>query len=127
MRLMKRTLVFLDFVVLKIRISMSYRFMRVIVFFDLPVTTLEERRLHARFRKFLLKSGFVMMQESVYSKLALNAVAAKTIINSVHVASPEKGLIQLLTVTEKQYNGIEMIIGDKNSDVLDSVERLVIL
>ena len=106
---------------------MSYRFMRVIVFFDLPVTTLEERRLHARFRRFLLKSGFVMMQGSVYSKLALNAVAAKTIINSVHVASPKKGLIQLLTVTEKQYNGIEMIIGDKNSDVLDSVERLVIL
>lgn len=127
MRLMKRTLVFLDFAVLKIKISMSYRFMRVIVFFDLPVTTLEERRLRARFRKFLLKSGFVMMQESVYSKLALNAVAAKTIINSVHVASPEKGLIQLLTVTEKQYNGIEMIIGDKNSDVLDNVERLVIL
>lgn len=118
---------YLGFADLKIRISMSYRFMRVIVFFDLPVTTLEERRLHARFRKFLLKSGFVMMQESVYSKLALNAVSAKTIINSVHVASPEKGLIQLLTVTEKQYNGIEMIIGDKNSDVLDSVERLVIL
>lgn len=106
---------------------MSYRFMRVIVFFDLPVTTPEERRLHAKFRKFLLKSGFIMMQESVYSKLTLNAVAAKTVIQSVYAASPEKGLIQLLTITEKQYNGIEMIIGDKNNEVLDSVERLVVL
>lgn len=68
-----------------------------------------------------------MMQESVYSKLTLNAVAAKTVIQSVYAASPANGLIQLLTITEKQYNGIEMIIGDKNSEVLDSVERLVVL
>lgn len=127
MLLMTRILVYLGFVVLRNRGRMSYRFMRVIVFFDLPVTTLEERRLHARFRKFLFKSGFIMMQESVYSKLTLNAVAAKTVIQSVYAASPANGLIQLLTITEKQYNGIEMIIGDKNSEVLDSVERLVVL
>lgn len=124
---MMKTSVYSGFVDLEKRGNMSYRFMRVIVFFDLPVTTLEERRLHARFRKFLLKSGFIMMQESVYSKLTLNAIAAKTVIQSVYAASPEKGLIQLLTITEKQYNSIEMIIGDKNNDVLDSVERLVIL
>lgn len=49
---------------------MSYRFMRVIVFFDLPTETNAQRREYTRFRKKLLKSGFLMMQESVYSKLA---------------------------------------------------------
>lgn len=39
--------------------------MRVIVFFDLPVTSVTERREYARFRKYLIKSGFLMMQESV--------------------------------------------------------------
>ena len=51
---------------------MSYRFMRVLVLFDLPVLTGDQRREYARFRKFLLKSGFLMLQESVYCKLALN-------------------------------------------------------
>lgn len=46
--------------------------MRVLVFFDLPVVKSEHRRAYARFRKFLLKNGFMMLQESVYCKLALN-------------------------------------------------------
>ena len=46
--------------------------MRVLVFFDLPVITSENRRAYSKFRKFLLKNGFMMLQESVYCKLALN-------------------------------------------------------
>ena len=49
--------------------------MRLIVFFDLPVVTSAERREYARFRKFLVRNGFVMMQESVYSKIILNNTA----------------------------------------------------
>ena len=51
---------------------MSYRYMRVIVFFDLPSVTVAERKEYLRFRKFLLSDGYIMMQESVYCKLALN-------------------------------------------------------
>ena len=45
---------------------MSYRFMRVIVFFDLPVLTSDDRRAYRKFRKSMLKKGFIMLQESVY-------------------------------------------------------------
>ena len=64
---------------------MSYRFMRVIVFFDLPTLTLEDKKEYRNFRKFLLKRGFAMMQESVYSKLALNTTVANGIVASVKV------------------------------------------
>ena len=47
--------------------------MRVVVFFDLPTETAEERRDYRRFRAALLKNGFFMMQESVYSKIILNS------------------------------------------------------
>ena len=50
-------------------LNMSYRYMRIIVFFDLPVTTAKSRRDYYIFRKYLIKSGFVMMQESVYCNL----------------------------------------------------------
>ena len=55
---------------------MNYRFMRVLVFFDLPVLTAKERREYRRFRNELLKNGFIMLQESVYCKLALNSFNA---------------------------------------------------
>lgn len=44
---------------------MSYRYMRILVFFDLPVVTDEERRIYRTFRKYLIKNGFLMLQESV--------------------------------------------------------------
>ena len=69
----------------------------------------------------------MMLQESVYCKLALNGTVAKGIIESVHKNSPAEGLIQLLTVTEKQYAKMDLIIGEVKSEVLDSDERLVIL
>jgi CRISPR-associated protein Cas2 len=106
---------------------MSYRFMRVMVFFDLPVETRVQRREYRYFRNFLLKSGFLMMQESVYSKLALNTSTAEAIRRSVMKECPPEGIVQLLIVTEKQYNGIEFIVGQSKSDLLATDERLVIL
>ena len=101
--------------------------MRVLVFFDLPVVTAENRREYTRFRKFLLKNGFLMFQESVYCKLALNGTAEKAIVDNVYKNKPEEGLVQLLSVTEKQYSKMNIIIGNVKSEVLDSDERLVIL
>lgn len=101
--------------------------MRVLVFFDLPVLTSENRRAYAKFRRFLLKNGFLMLQESVYCKLALNSSAVNAIVDNVHKNKPEEGVIQLLTVTEKQYAKMDIILGQVKSEVLDTDERLVIL
>lgn len=105
---------------------MSYRFMRVIVFFDLPTLTSENRREYTRFRKFLIKNGFLMMQESVYTKMALNQTAAVSVVESVRKNKPLEGLVQMMTVTEKQYNRMEYVCGNFNSEVLCTDERLVV-
>lgn len=101
--------------------------MRVIVFFDLPVLTEKNRREYREFRKFLIKSGFLMLQESVYCKLAQNSTVADTIKENVRKNKPSSGLVQLLRVTEKQYAKMDFIVGESNSKVLDSDERLVVL
>ena len=87
----------------------------------------EQRNAYVTFRKFLLKSGFMMLQESVYCKLALNGTAVRSIVDNVHKNSPKEGLVQLLTVTQKQYAKMDLIIGEVKSEILDSDERLVIL
>lgn len=106
---------------------MTYRYMRVIVLFDLPVTTSENIRQYTKFRKFLVKSGFLMMQESVYCKLALNATVAEAIVANLRKNKPEAGLVQVLVMTEKQFQKIEVIVGASKHNVLDNDERLVVL
>lgn len=100
--------------------------MRVLVFFDLPTLTSQDRREYARFRKYLIKSGFLMIQESVYTKMALNKTIADSVTDSIRKNKPESGLVQVMIVTEKQYNRMEYICGEFQSDVLCSDERLVI-
>lgn len=95
--------------------------------FDLPVQTSKDRREYAKFRKFLIKNGFMMMQESIYCKLVQNAVAGDTIIENIRKNRPEEGLVQVLKITEKQYSKMEYIVGEQKNEVLDSDERLVIL
>ncbi len=106
---------------------MSYRFVRILVFFDLPVLTAENRHNYGRFRRFLIKNGFIMLQESVYCRMAVNQTMAGTILNNIRKNKPPEGLVQVLNVTEKQFEKMEFITGSFTSDVIDTDERLVIL
>lgn len=93
------------------------------VFFDLPTFTDSDRREYRKFRSFLLKNGFIMMQESIYIKLSVNGASAEQIRNQVKKNLPKDGLIQLLTITEKQFSDIEFLLGDKNMVYCDSDKR----
>lgn len=104
---------------------MSYRYMRLIVFFDLPMETGQDRREYAGFRRFLIKNGFIMMQKSVYCKLAITQSAVDAYMESVRKHKPARGAVQALVITEKQYGRMEYILGKRTGDVLDSDERFV--
>lgn len=101
--------------------------MRVIVFFDLPIENAKLRKQYSKFRKFLINEGFVMMQESVYSKLALNASVVTSIKEKLYKNRPKDGLVQMLVVTEKQYSGIEFITGKGESNTLNNTDRTIII
>ncbi|WP_197407844.1 CRISPR-associated endonuclease Cas2 [Caviibacter abscessus] len=106
---------------------MSYRFMRVLVLFDLPSVTSLDLKNYRNFRNYLIKSGFLMLQESVYCKLVLNNTAQNTLVENLNRNKPKKGLITVLTITEKQFQKMIFLIGEKNTQVLDSDNRIVIL
>ncbi len=101
--------------------------MRIIVFFDLPVITSFDKKEYRNFRKFLIKSGFTMMQESVYSKIVPNSTAADTVISSIRRNKPNKGIVQALRITEKQFAKIEYIAGEKKKGFLDNDDKLIVL
>lgn len=108
--------------------SERVRFMRLIVFFDLPTETSQQRREYTRFRKFLIKNGYLMMQKSVYVKLAVDGKIVSSLVAKLSDNRPPEGLVQCLQVTEKQYAGIINIVGGPvKGDELEDLQGLVIL
>lgn len=101
--------------------------MRMLVFFDLPTETSEDKREYRKFRKLLLANGFIMLQESVYCRMVLNKTVEKSVADTIKRNKPRAGLVQLLSVTEKQFSQMEYITGEFHSDVIDTDERVVVL
>lgn len=105
----------------------GYRFMRLVVLFDLPTLTSNDRKEYRKFRKFLISNGFVMMQESVYMKLALNYSIMNRVKENIKKNKPLKGLVQVLVITEKQFSKMETLIGETQDIIVNTDERMLIL
>ena len=89
----------------------AYRIMWLFVMFDLPTLTKVDKRNSARFRKDLEKDGFIMHQWSVYIRYCASLESAKMHIKRVRSFTPSKGLVSILTITDKQYADIINIWG----------------
>ena len=86
--------------------------MRMIVFFDLPVKTKTQRKVATRFRNFLLKDGFFMVQFSVYCRVCNGYDDVEKHKSRIKNNRPDNGSVRLLIITEKQYEKMELIIGN---------------
>jgi len=86
------------------------RYMRLLVFFDLPMVTRAEKRAYVQFRKFLLNDGYDMIQWSVYGRILNGADAEKKHLARLMANLPPKGSVRSMTVTEKQYAGIRLLV-----------------
>lgn len=88
-----------------------YRLMWVLVMFDLPVGTREQRKRYADFRKRLLKRGFIMLQFSVYAKPCPSDENAQVHRQRVQRSLPVEGEVRMLMLTDKQFGRMECFFG----------------
>ena len=87
------------------------RFMRMIVLFDLPVQTKNQRHDAAAFRHFLLKDGYQMLPFSVYTRVCNGTDAVHKHRQRLQANLPRNGAVRLLVITEKQYASMEILLG----------------
>lgn len=85
--------------------------MRMMVFFDLPTVTKAERRAYTLFRRFLLNDGYDMIQFSIYGRILNGIDAEEKHMKRLLVNLPPEGSIRVLTVTEKQYASMKILVG----------------
>ena len=91
---------------------MNNRYMRILVMFDLPVTGRKARKEYSRFRKFLINDGYDMLQYSVYSRITRNHDDASKYVKRLKNNLPPKGSVRAMTVTEKQYASMLVLVGE---------------
>ena len=107
---------------------MKYRIMRLFCMFDVPMETKEEQRAYRVFRKALLSEGFVMMQYSIYVRGCPSREYANRLEERVKKIVPICGNVRLLCVTEKQYEEMKLLVGNRsNREIAIGTERLLII
>lgn len=97
------------------------------VFFDLPVTTKNGRRLANRFRKFLKDDGYMMLQFSVYARVCRGEEAIDKHVARVTRNLPTRGNVRTLQVTDKQYARMKLLLGEAEKNERFAPQQLVLL
>ncbi|WP_420607088.1 CRISPR-associated endonuclease Cas2 [Novosphingopyxis sp.] len=103
------------------------RFMWLMVFFDLPTMTKPQRRRANRFREFLKKDGFMMLQLSVYARVCRGQDAVDKHIRRVRSSLPKEGSVRTLQVTDKQYGRMELMLGNARKTESVGTSQMVLL
>lgn len=107
--------------------SKASKLMWLMVFFDLPVTSREERRAATRFRKDLIKDGFIMLQYSVYARVCNGDERLEKHSKRVQRVLPEYGSIRMLPVTDRQYGRMACLLGQKKpQEKTNGAEQLLL-
>ncbi|MGA7652792.1 MAG: CRISPR-associated endonuclease Cas2 [Terracidiphilus sp.] len=94
--------------------------------FDLPVETSANRRDYTRFRKALLKDGFMMLQFSVYARYLPSEEAADAHRSTIRAVIPPLGQVRLMTVTDHQFGKMEVFYGRKPREPEDIPEQILL-
>ncbi|OOZ39139.1 CRISPR-associated endonuclease Cas2 [Solemya pervernicosa gill symbiont] len=85
--------------------------MWLIALFDLPTDTPEARRAYTSFRKQLLKSGFKMLQYSVYARYCPSEEKAKVHHNRIQRVLPPDGEVRVMSLTDAQFAKMKIFHG----------------
>jgi CRISPR-associated protein Cas2 len=89
----------------------KYKTMWLFALYDLPVVTKEEKKEYARFHEALKNEGFSMLQFSVYARYCASEESSKSYRKHVRRTLPPDGEVRVLTLTDRQFEKMEVFRG----------------
>jgi len=104
----------------------EYRGMWLFAMFDLPVDTAAARKEYTRFRKALLREGFMMLQFSIYARYFACEEASESHRKRVRAIIPPAGQVRLMSVTDRQFGKMEVFQGKKKETAEKPPEQLLL-
>lgn len=82
----------------------NYKMGWLVVFFDLPTTTPEERKNYTHFRHTLLEDGYTMVQYSVYARPCVTQERMATHSRRIQKMIPPDGSVRCMFITNIQWD-----------------------
>jgi CRISPR-associated protein Cas2 len=104
----------------------AYRLMWVLVFFDLPTFSLEDKKRYTDFRKNLMEDGFSMFQFSIYARPCSSRERADVHLKRVESILPPRGKVGILTITDKQFGMMRTYFGSASVAKPEGFEQLML-
>ena len=81
------------------------------VMFDLPVQTKDQRRSANQYRNLLYDRGFAQIQFSIYAKYLVNATGVRSLLPGLRAAIPPLGEVRILRLTDEQWASMYRFYG----------------
>lgn len=106
-------------------ICSKYRMAWVLVFFDLPVGSKDERNAATRFRKELIEDGYFMVQFSVYARPCGSADRVETMVRRLKQKIPASGEVRGLMISDAQWARMIIIRNEKPSRPEDMPQQML--
>ena len=94
--------------------------------FDCPVETKIQRREAAKFRKYLLAEGFMMLQYSVYCRYCRTDDIASNHKTKMESHLPPEGEVRVFWVTDRQFGLMKVFFGRNLEDVEEAPKQLLL-
>ncbi len=88
-----------------------------IVAFDLPVLSKEQRKAATKFRQYLLNDGYNMIQFSFYARPTVTFSRMKTHLRRLKYNLPSEGSVRSIYVTQAQWERAYIIHGNPSKQV----------
>ena len=107
--------------------ALEVKYMWLFCFFDLPVKTKPQRRAATRFRNYLLSDGYNMLQYSVYVRIIREQDGADKHLARMGRNLPSTGSVRTLTVTERQYGRMKVLLGTRKPHEKPVGDQLLLL
>lgn len=103
------------------------RFMRMLVFFDLPTITKADKRAYTLFRRFLIQDGYDMIQWSVYGRIVNGHDDMVTHLKRLNATLPPAGSVRCLMISEKQFTAMKLLVGTrKKQETTVNAEQMLL-
>lgn len=99
----------------------------VLVLFDLPVGTPEERKAANNFRKDLIKDGYFMVQFSVYARPCGTADRVDTHVRRLKAKIPADGEVRGLLISDAQWGRMIIVRSQKAASAENMPEQMMFL
>ncbi len=98
--------------------------MWVLVFFDLPTETKQDKKAYTVFRKKMLADGFQMFQFSIYMRHCSSRENAEVHIIRTKKNLPPRGNVGIMCITDKQFGMMEIFHGHDPTPLVAPPQQL---